>query len=117
MPGRLLALQGRPRDPFAAFIRDYRPDLKVPEDQIVPSDGKSGWTPGDEMAEPACSKCSDGRRIEVGSLLYCPKCHRSGFDRKLAEQRAIAPAPRRIRTSPAKPPKSRSAKPRKSTRP
>lgn len=100
---KLLALQARPRDPFALWIRDNRPDLRVPEGDITLVEGCGGWSHWHESPAPAspCPKCGDG--IAPGSRLYCPKCHRSGFDAKLAEQRRIAPPPPRRARAPARP--------------
>lgn len=111
---KFLALQKRPRDPFAAYLHDHRPDLVVPEGAIVPLDGKVGWTPGDESPHDTaggCSKC--GGRIGDGSRLFCPKCQASGFEAKLAEQRRIVPPPPRRTRAPKAAPKRPTRKQRR----
>lgn len=92
---------------FEYDLRLDFPDLLVPERQTVLAMGAQyGWSPECE-APPAkgepCPRCRDaigppsppepGKPPEDPTLFVCPKCHRSGFDHKLARQRELAGDP------------------------
>ena len=59
------------------------------ESDVTPVFGSGEWTPDVQDQSPAaCDRCGgDDGVIRKGSKLYCAACHRSGLDRKLAEQR------------------------------
>jgi hypothetical protein len=81
-------------DEFAAEVRAHFPELSVDERSVVPLDGRENWGPGDETPPPPgepCPKCEG--RIGPGSDLYCPKCHASGHEDRLAGQRKLAGKP------------------------
>lgn len=110
MPSKLVRLQNRPRDPFELYLRDYRRDLVVPEQDITMlGHGTSGWTPEHETPTAGpCLRCG-GTRIDPDSGFYCPKCTQSGYEEPLAEQRRIAPKIRRE-------PKPRTPKPERASK-
>lgn len=78
---------------FVRQLREEHPELVVPEHDVVylglgqPS---SDW---DETPPADGDRCACGGRIRYGSLLCCPRCHASGFDRPLARQRELAGMP------------------------
>lgn len=79
---------------FEFWLRRYRPDLLVPENEIVLVEGCVGWTPWHEAKPPAGSQCGlCGGGINTGSLRYCPKCSLSGHEARLREQRLLAGTP------------------------
>jgi hypothetical protein len=94
-------------DEFAAEIRAHWRDLAVPEREIIALiNGPNAWRPELELPPPpgeSCSWCGSpptpppgaGPGIAPGSLLYCPKCARSGFEDRLALQRKLAGRPPR----------------------
>lgn len=83
-------------DNFSEEIRLHWAGLAVPEHAIVPlAGGPAGlaWDPGRERppASGPCPSCLG--RIRPGSALYCPACHASGYDGRLARQRRMAGTP------------------------
>lgn len=96
---------------FKRMLRSAYPELVVPESEIVYlGEGIPGWGPGREETPTmsavdgrrnACPVCRDDK-IHRGSLICCPRCHRSGFEGKLHEQRRLAgyPAPARVAPDP-----------------
>lgn len=109
MPGKLQSLQGRSRDPFQQYLRLYREELLVPEGDITLVEGVGGWSPEKERVVEG--RCPCGGLIRPGSRLYCPACHLSGFEGRLAEQRHISPPPARRRTyAGAKKPKAKKSR-------
>lgn len=101
-------------DDYSKWLRRERPWLIAPEREIVPC--LKGWDgTASHRANPGrCPKCSRGYRrgkprycagcdwcahcgggFDDGSLLYCPECHRSGFDDRLGAQLRIVGVPPR----------------------
>lgn len=58
---------------------------------VEPLFGSGEWRPDAEDQNPhTCDRCGgDDGVIKRGSKLYCAACHRTGFDRKLQEQRVV----------------------------
>lgn len=59
---------------------------------VEPLFGSGQWQPSAEDQNPhTCNRCGgDDGVIKQGSKLYCAACHRTGFDRKLQEQKVVA---------------------------
>lgn len=59
------------------------------DERAEPLFGSGEWTPAVQDQDPrSCDRCGgDDGVIKRGSKLYCAACHRTGFDRRLAEQR------------------------------
>jgi hypothetical protein len=127
-------------DDFGDFLRRDYPHLLVPEGGVVCLDGGPNWRPAyEDRAAPLCPHClgdfgeQSARRaalklhrvgpaagppcpycrgrVHPGSALYCPKCGASGYEAKLAAQRAIAGLPPRepSRSRPLPAPAARAA--------
>jgi hypothetical protein len=106
-------------DASAAFCPDCRgpflePDAaaagfahRIPEPLVLYRIGLPPLLESPARPRPDCPKCGDG--IDARSGLYCPKCAASGFDGRLARQRAIAGLPPPYR--PPAPPPSRAYRP------
>ena len=64
---------------------------RVDGDRVEPLFGSGEWTPGVQDQDPhTCDRCGgDAGVIQRGSKLYCAACHRTGIERRLAEQRTV----------------------------
>jgi hypothetical protein len=90
-------------DEFRKWLSRNRPWLVVPEHEITPlTESWNGSTVATNQTllklAGWCKTCSFGP--EPGSSLYCPDCHRSGYEHQLSIQRKIVGTPRRVMPEP-----------------
>jgi hypothetical protein len=93
-------------DDFKKQLKNEHPELLVPEGRIVYlGEASTAWGPEHETPHEDGETCPHEDRITPGSLLCCPKCQRSGFERKLAEQRRLVgyPSPEKPKTAQQRP--------------
>lgn len=81
---------------FDQFIREKRPDLKVPEGSITMREPGIGWSPANETPPAPGEVCRWCRgETKRGSKLYCAACTDSGYRAQLREQLRLAGIPPR----------------------
>ena len=98
-------------DDFQRMIRQDHPQWLVPEHAVVYLRYWLPWSPESEQPHADGLPCPDHERIRPGSLLACPQCQLSGYERPLAEQRRLSGYP------PAEAPKPKPAPPAPAPRP
>lgn len=85
---------------FKRMVRNQHPELQVPEHEIIYLGEHAAWDLSKEAAHPPDTPCPDLETIAPGSLLCCPKCHHSGHEHRLNQQRQLAGYPPAERPKP-----------------